>query len=79
MSDADTRDQALLVADIEAAIYTYESQLRALQKTLRSEEKKLRDMCTHKVYRTEDNGDYHRPGVYYVCKTCKLIMTKKPE
>ena len=77
-SDAEVAQQATLVSYLQAALRDYEAQIASLKKTLRTESNKLMTMCTHKAYRTEPNGDYHRPGVYYVCNTCKLIMTKKP-
>ena len=71
-------EQAHLVADIEAEIAKHECALKALKKQLRLEAVKLTGMCTHTVLREEPNYDYHRPGVYWVCTTCKRILTQKP-
>jgi len=32
--------------------------------------------CTHE-YQREDDGDYHKPRYYYVCKTCQHFKTKQ--
>lgn len=71
--------QVNVVSDLEEDVRYYEAKLHEMKKRLRMESEKLRGMCVHREYRTESNNDYHRPGVYYVCNTCKLIMLRKPE
>jgi len=77
MSETMTK-QIDLVEDLEEEVRYYEAKLHEMKKRLRIESEKLREMCTHKEFRTESNNDCHRPGVYYVCKACKLIMLRKP-
>jgi septal ring factor EnvC (AmiA/AmiB activator) len=52
-----------------------------LQRQLAEEREKLeraRARCEHQWVR-EDNGDYHRPGYYYVCRVCKEVTTQRPK
>lgn len=38
----------------------------------------LTKLCPHECYTAYDDGDYHRPGYYYVCKLCKKTVMFKP-
>lgn len=35
---------------------------------------RLQNACIHDFYR-EDDGDYHRPTYYYVCRICQYVTT----
>jgi hypothetical protein len=58
-----------IVKTLEEEVMELESNLKSKKKELEVAEINLRSICTHDYY-AEDNGDYHKPGWYYVCSIC---------
>lgn len=57
-----------------------ERALAEAREQLKAEEQLLEDLCVnigHEFY-AEDNGDYHNPGYYYICKHCNFLTCQKP-
>lgn len=49
----------------------------SIQKELEKETKILQENCQHEFIR-ESDGDYHKPGYYYVCKNCDYFTMYNP-
>ena len=47
------------------------------QKELEKETKVLQDTCQHEFIK-EPDGDYHKPGYYYICKKCDYFTMYNP-
>jgi hypothetical protein len=67
-----------IVKFLEGEIFEIQSNLNSKKKELEVAEINLRAICKHDYY-AEDNGDYHKPGWYYVCSICKHWTNYRPE
>ena len=60
-------------------VFEMQRNLEDLRTCLKDEEKMLQDMCSHDDFWAEENGDYHRPGYYYICKCCRYLTQYRPQ
>lgn len=67
-----------IVKSLEKEILEIKSNLLNKEKDLEVAELNLRSICKHD-YIAEDNGDYHKPGWYYVCCICKDSINYRPD
>ena len=74
--------QLELVNSMVAQQRELQTQLHAHAESLASERIKLVRMCEASPdghdYVAEDNGDYHKPGLYYTCAVCKHFTVIRP-
>lgn len=63
---------------LEEEIIKIQSNLKNKKKELELAENNLRSICEHDYY-AEDNGDYHKPGWYYICSICKHWTNYRPD
>ena len=61
--------QLEVVSNLKAQLRLLHTQRHNLETQINTEIDKLQNMCTHDYVQTDD-GDYHRPSYYYVCKIC---------
>lgn len=65
---------------VRRIVAAQERALAEAREQLRDEEKRLEELCARigHDFCAEENGDYHNPGYYYVCKHCNYFTYIKP-
>lgn len=71
------QEQLTKVKALGLVLDILEKQTEDVRCELVKEQKLLQEMCTHDFV-AESDGDYHKPGYYYVCKSCKYFTRVKP-
>lgn len=66
------------VAQLKGMVEDLRSKLYDLERELSIETKKLQNECKHLEYDVESDGDCHRPGYYYTCKSCGYFSKFRP-
>lgn len=70
---ATSEENQLQVCDsIMAKMRDVEGWLFDLKEEYRKEKAKLQEICNHSFFK-EDDGDYHRPGHYFICSKCQFV------
>lgn len=70
-------EQNKLVKDLKNEVYRLSYLYNQSKCKLKTEIEKLQTMCEHN-YIAEPNGDYHKPGYYYVCEKCEHFTMYNP-
>lgn len=60
------------VQSMQQSLEALQTQVEHLRYELKQEQKELQEMCVHDFF-AESDGDYHRPGYYYICKHCNFL------
>jgi hypothetical protein len=79
MIDMDASDLKTEIIYIKEELQDAEKHVHNLKQTLKDLQHKLEQVCSHDEFIAEDNGDYHKPGYYYICKNCNLCLIRKPQ
>jgi len=66
------------VKSLEKEVNELSIKIEEKKKALNIAERNLQSVCEHNYY-AEDNGDYHKPGWYYVCSICKHWTSHRPK
>jgi hypothetical protein len=74
--DNEIKTQLLKIETLNKELDTLKKRTDDLRYELIKEQNYLKDICIHDFIK-ESDGDYHKPGYYYVCKICKYL-TRAP-
>jgi hypothetical protein len=70
-------EQEKRVKELKKEVYKFNYLHNQSKHKLKIELEKLQKMCIHN-YIAEQNGDYHKPGYYYVCEKCDHFTMYNP-